>query len=51
MYDWEKDYIFQKEGEILARERHKFLMLHGQLLEDSMAMAGFKFKEVSPDNF
>ncbi|MGB3509430.1 MAG: class I SAM-dependent methyltransferase [Microcoleaceae cyanobacterium] len=50
MYFWEKDYIFKKEGEILARDRHKFLMLHGQLLEDTMNAAGFKLKEVTPDD-
>jgi SAM-dependent methyltransferase len=50
MYVWEKDYIFKKEGEIVARDRHKFLMLHGQVLEDAMNAAGFQFKEVTPDD-
>ena len=50
MYLWEKDYIFKKEGEIVARDRHKFLMLHGQVLEDAMNASGLKFKEVSPDD-
>lgn len=50
MYFWEKDYIFKKEGEIVARDRHKFLMLHGQVLENTMNAAGLKFKEVSSDD-
>lgn len=48
MYFWEKDYIFKKNGEIVASDRHKFLMLQGQLLEDTMNAAGFRFKEVTP---
>ncbi|MGB3513373.1 MAG: class I SAM-dependent methyltransferase [Microcoleaceae cyanobacterium] len=50
MYFWEKDYIFKKEGEIVASDRHKFLMLHDLLLEDTMKAAGFKLKEVTPDD-
>lgn len=50
MYFWEKDYIFKKEGEIVKSDRHRFLMLHGQLLEDTMKAAGFKLKEVTPDD-
>ncbi len=50
MYFWETDYRFEKEGEILARDRHKFLMLHGQLLEETMKGAGLKLKEVTPDD-
>jgi len=50
MYFWETDYSFQKEGEIVASDRHKFLMMYGQLLEDTMKAAGFKFKEVTADD-
>ncbi|WP_287273769.1 MULTISPECIES: class I SAM-dependent methyltransferase [unclassified Okeania] len=50
MYFWEKDYIFKKEGEIVARDRHKFLMIYGQLLEDTMKAAGFKLKQATPDD-
>ncbi|MDY7003718.1 MAG: class I SAM-dependent methyltransferase [Cyanobacteriota bacterium] len=50
MYFWEKDYIFKKEGEIVARDRHKFLMVYGQLLEDTMKAAGFKLKQTTPDD-
>lgn len=50
MYFWEKDYIFKKDGEIVARDRHKFLMLHGQLLDETMKGAGLKLKEVTADD-
>ncbi len=50
MYFWEKDYIFIKKDKIVARDCHKFLNLHGQLLKNTMKAAGFKLKEVSADN-
>ena len=50
MYFWEKDYILKKEGEIVARDRHKFLMVYGQRLEDTMKAAGFKWKEATPED-
>lgn len=30
-------------------DRHKFLMLHSQLLEDTMKATGLKLKQVTPD--
>lgn len=50
MYFWETDYRFQKDGEIVASDRHKFLMLHGKLLEETMKGAGLKLKEVTHDD-
>ncbi|MEM9213358.1 MAG: methyltransferase domain-containing protein [Cyanobacteria bacterium P01_F01_bin.150] len=50
MYFWEKDYIFKKREELLASERHKFLMLHGQMLESTMKIGGFQLKEVASEN-
>ncbi|NEO77798.1 MULTISPECIES: class I SAM-dependent DNA methyltransferase [Moorena] len=50
MYFWETDYRFKKEGRIVASDRHKFLMVYGQLLEDTMKAAGFKWKEATPDD-
>lgn len=47
MYFWEKDYILKKEGEIVERDRHKLLMLHGKLLENTMKAAGLKLKEAT----
>ncbi|MDJ1184151.1 class I SAM-dependent DNA methyltransferase [Roseofilum casamattae] len=50
MYFWETDYSFKKEGAILAKDRHKFLMLYGQLVEETMKAAGLKLKEATPDD-
>ncbi|NEQ78317.1 MAG: hypothetical protein F6K23_38240 [Okeania sp. SIO2C9] len=50
MYFWETDYRFKKEGEIIASDRHKFLMVYGKVLEDTMKTAGFKLKEVTHDD-
>lgn len=50
MYFWEKEYIFQKEGAILAKDRHRFLILYGQLLENTMKKVGFKLQGPTSDN-
>lgn len=50
MYFWEKEYIFKKEGEILARDRHRFLMIYGQLLENTMKTAGFELQGSTSDD-
>ncbi|WP_293160858.1 hypothetical protein [Okeania sp. SIO2C9] len=46
MYFWEKEYIFKKGSEIMAGDRHKFLMVYGQFLEDTMNRVGFKLKQL-----
>ncbi len=46
----EKDYIFKKEGKVVAKHRNRFRLFRGQAIQDLMKEGGFEFQYIDADD-
>ena len=45
----EKDYIFKKEGRVVAHHRNRFRLFRGDSIKELMLEGGFEFQNMAPD--
>ncbi len=46
----EKDYIFKKNGEVLATHRNRFRLFRGDAIQELLGEVGFKFQYIDSDD-